>query len=143
MRNIFKAAKDTINFLNPFRFSPGEKVVLVNDPKQEVYIVEHLVKDESGMPKISRGPTRQFSPSMCYCVRSEKWGDICDFRSDSLEAKNIAIHERITALINQEIKNRSRKVIDYKHKIEEEEREITVLQHELTLWEKGRIESDI
>jgi hypothetical protein len=134
--NIFKKAVEKVNSLNPLRFAPGEKVVLINDPKQEVYIVEELVRDKSGVPTISRGPMRQFPPSLAYRVRSEKWGGISDFRSDSLESKSQTAVERKIAQFKQEIKDRQKKIIDHQYEIEEQEREISLLERELSHWEK-------
>ena len=136
MWNPFRKAVETIASLNPLRFSPGEKVVLINDPKQEAYIVESLNKDKSGVPVISRGPMGQLPPSLSYLVRSEKWGGLSYFRSDSLEAKSMTAVERKIAEINQEIKVRQSKIIDYKYEIDEELREISILQNELTHWQK-------
>jgi hypothetical protein len=136
MWNPFKSAVETIVSMNPLRFSPGEKVVLINDPKQETYIVENLAKDKNGVPEISRGPMRQLPPSLSYLVRSEKWGGLSYFRSDSLEAKSQTAVERKIAELNQLIKDRKSNIVDLKYEIEEEEREIALLERELTYWQK-------
>jgi predicted mannosyl-3-phosphoglycerate phosphatase (HAD superfamily) len=136
MWNPFKKAVDTIACLNPLRFSPGEKVVLINDPKQETYIVEHLNTNKNGIPEISRGPMGQLPPSLSYLVRSEKWGGLSYFRSDSLEAKSMTAVERKIAEINQEIKEHKITIIDYEHEIKEEQRQIELLERELSYWQK-------
>ena len=136
MWNPFKAAKESIQSIDPLRFSPGEKVVIINDPKQEVYIVEELNKNKNGVPVISRGPMGQLPPSLSYLVRSEKWGGLSYFRSDSLEAKSMTAVERKITEMNQEIKERKTMIIDYEHKIKEEQRKIELLQQELTYWQK-------
>lgn len=136
MWNPLKKAEKVIVSLNPLRFAPGEKVVLINDPKQEVYTVENLARDKRGVPKISTGPMGQLSPSLSYFVRSDKWGGLTYFRSDSLEAKSQTAVERKVAEINQKIKERHSKIINHEYKIKEEEREIALLQKELTYWQK-------
>jgi predicted nucleic acid-binding Zn-ribbon protein len=90
------------------------------------------VKEKNGIPYISRGPMRQFSPSMCYQVRSEKLGGIKDFRSDSLIAKCMTTVKRKIAEINQEIKERKTIIVDLEQEIKDEQREIELLQKELT-----------
>jgi hypothetical protein len=136
MWNPLKKAADTIASLNPLRFAPGEKVVLINDPKQEAYIIENLCTNKNGVPEISRGPMGQLPPSLSYLVRSEKWGGLSCFRSDSLEAKNQTAVERKISELNQKIKEHKSKVIDYKAEIDEEEYKIKLLEQELSYWKK-------
>lgn len=125
-----------INHLNPFRFAPGDKVLLINDHKRETFVVEHLVFNDNALPLVSKGPMGQLVGSLVYRVRSEMTGHISDFRSDSLELKNQTAVEKKISKIKQKIKEKEQMVIDFRRIADGEEQNIVALKYELERWEK-------
>jgi hypothetical protein len=121
---------------NTILFIAGDKVTLINDPKQRVYVVEGLVRDSLGLPEISRGPMRQFSPAFVFRVRDELTNQITDFRSDSLQLKSQTAKERMISGLKQDIKERKEKINNLQSKIEEENYQIMILNGRLESWEK-------
>jgi hypothetical protein len=136
LRNIINFPLRINKRINPLFFRPGDKVTLINDPKQLVYIIEHMLVDKAGLPKISLGSMRQLPPSIAYRVRSETYGGINDFRADSLQLKSQTAVERKISSINQLIKEAEERFYDHKYLMQEEEVMINRLKRELSEWQK-------
>lgn len=132
---FFKRVKNvSIRNFNPL-YVAGDKVTLINDPKQQTYIVEKLVCDKNGLPEISRGPMRQLPASFVYRVVNEKWGGISDFRSDSLQLKSQTAVERKISDLKQSIKVKEERYYDLLDKAQKIKNRLEILKTELKQWE--------
>lgn len=115
-------------------FNAGDHVLLIDDPRQRVYVVEELDVDEHGIPNVSRGPIGQLPPSISYLVRDKNSGDLHYFRADSIMHKSMSPVAKKIAKIEQQIKEAQEMVYDHEHKAKEQQEKIEILKRELNAW---------